>query len=121
MVLKLSITFLPDLSACRVWWKIGEVALKATPSGGCGLSVRRLTDHAPRLLGCISSQHTDLFSTALDDCDSRYTPLTPADFTKCLEATNGDMNTCSYYLEALSELQLPQCRTLALVPAPRAR
>lgn len=28
--------------------------------------------------------------------------LTP-DFTKCLEATNGDMNSCGYYLEALSE------------------
>ena len=25
-----------------------------------------------------------------------------ADFTKCLEATNGDMASCGYYLEALS-------------------
>jgi hypothetical protein len=25
------------------------------------------------------------------------------DFTKCLEATNGDMGSCGYYLEALSE------------------
>ncbi|WOO80890.1 Mitochondrial intermembrane space cysteine motif-containing protein MIX17 [Vanrija pseudolonga] len=27
------------------------------------------------------------------------------DFTKCLEATNGDMNSCSYYLEALKACQ----------------
>jgi hypothetical protein len=32
------------------------------------------------------------------------TPLTP-DFTKCLEATNGDMTSCSYYLEALKACQ----------------
>ena len=25
------------------------------------------------------------------------------DFTKCLEATNGDMGSCGYYLEALSK------------------
>lgn len=25
------------------------------------------------------------------------------DFTKCLEATGGDMGSCGYYLEALSE------------------
>lgn len=30
--------------------------------------------------------------------------LTIADFTKCLEATNGDMTSCNYYLEALSKL-----------------
>lgn len=28
------------------------------------------------------------------------------DFTKCLEATNGDMAGCGYYLEALSTLLL---------------
>ncbi|WWC69170.1 uncharacterized protein I206_103106 [Kwoniella pini CBS 10737] len=27
------------------------------------------------------------------------------DFTKCLEATNGDMQSCSYYLEALKACQ----------------
>lgn len=27
------------------------------------------------------------------------------DFTKCLEATNGDMSSCSYYLEALKACQ----------------
>ncbi|CAD6576920.1 MAG: hypothetical protein TREMPRED_001801 [Tremellales sp. Tagirdzhanova-0007] len=27
------------------------------------------------------------------------------DFTKCLEATNGDMGSCGYYLEALKACQ----------------
>jgi hypothetical protein len=36
------------------------------------------------------------------DCACKEMVLTP-DFTKCLEATNGDMNSCAYYLEALSE------------------
>jgi hypothetical protein len=29
------------------------------------------------------------------------------DFTKCLEATGGDMTSCGYYLEALSTSSLP--------------
>lgn len=29
------------------------------------------------------------------------------DFTKCLEATNGDMQSCGYYLEALSTFSFP--------------
>ncbi|GFZ45895.1 hypothetical protein JCM24511_03628 [Saitozyma sp. JCM 24511] len=37
---------------------------------------------------------------ATGNCD-----IPAKDFTKCLEATNGDMNTCSYYLEALKACQ----------------
>lgn len=30
---------------------------------------------------------------------------TSTDFTRCLEATNGDMTSCNYYLEALKACQ----------------
>lgn len=33
------------------------------------------------------------------------------DFTKCLEATNGDMQSCGYYLEALSTSRLSPANT----------
>lgn len=40
----------------------------------------------------------------LRDRQGRRKEADDVDFTKCLEATGGDMNSCAYYLEALSEL-----------------
>lgn len=40
-----------------------------------------------------------------DEGGNGFTDLLFSDFTKCLEATSGDMNSCSYYLEALKACQ----------------
>ncbi|RXK35467.1 hypothetical protein M231_07279 [Tremella mesenterica] len=44
------------------------------------------------------AEYAEQVRQSTGNCD-----IAAKDFTKCLEATNGDMGSCGYYLEALSE------------------
>lgn len=49
--------------------------------------------------GAQAAQQNNTYATGIScEADAKQ-------FTKCLEATNNDMNSCSYYLDALKQCQ----------------